>query len=73
MGEKYWTSSGLLPQRPLPAPSNLRIVLPDIRLTWDGMPGLTFNVYRAVDGAPMHPWCALIGRRNYQTPAAKIE
>jgi|GEM_PF-5348247 len=54
MGEKYWTSSGLLPQRPLPAPSNLRIVLPDIRLTWDGMPGLAFNVYRAVDGAPMH-------------------
>lgn len=46
--------TGLRPDRPVTAPRNLGVALPDIQLTWEGEPGLTFNVYRAIDGAPVY-------------------
>jgi alpha-L-fucosidase 2 len=46
--------TGLLPDRPVATPRNLSVARPDIRLAWDGAPGLAFNVYRAVDGAPVY-------------------
>jgi alpha-L-fucosidase 2 len=46
--------TGLQPDTPVAAPRNLAVALPDLRLTWESEPGLAFNVYRAVDGAPVY-------------------
>ncbi len=50
--------TGLRPAKPVAAPRNLAVALPDIRLAWEGEAGLVFNVYRAVDGAPVYEMLA---------------
>ncbi len=44
----------LLQEPPVAEPYNLCVALPEILLTWDGAPGLLFNIYRAVDGASVY-------------------
>ncbi len=47
----HYVITGMRDDKPVAAPHNLQVSLPQIRLTWDGDDGLVFNVYRAVDGA----------------------
>jgi len=46
--------TGLRPDKPLAPPRNLNVDRDRILLTWQGEPGQVFNVYRAVDGAPVY-------------------
>ncbi len=41
----------LRPDKPVAAPRNLQVHLPQMRLTWEADDGLLFNVHRAIDGA----------------------
>ncbi len=48
----HYIISDIRHDKSVAAPRNLRVSLPDIRLTWEGEDGVVYNVYRAVDGAP---------------------
>ena len=46
--------SGMRATKAATAPRNLVVSQPDIRLTWEGEGGIVYNVYRAIDGAPVY-------------------
>ncbi|OGV81516.1 MAG: hypothetical protein A3K19_17235 [Lentisphaerae bacterium RIFOXYB12_FULL_65_16] len=48
----HYVITGMRPEKTVAAPRDLEVSLPEIRLTWTGEPGVVYNVYRALDGAP---------------------